>query len=221
MKHLFTFALLFFTTTTFAANIDVQRRDMKLASQVLLEKQVITTPIVAAANTIKTTYAGPTSTAAVVLTSFTAQPDVARLINITPTGTTGDVEACVITIAGTNINGAAITDTITFVADASSAVASSKAFKTVTSVTWPANCESGSFAATWTIGITDALGLKRCMDAAGHVAFAVFNNAYEGTRPTCVADVDEVEKNTCDINGTLDGAKNVELYFIQNFRCLP
>ncbi len=221
MKHLLTTFALLFATTTYAANIDVQRRDMKLASQVLLEKQTIVTPIVAAANTIKTTYAGPTSTAAVVLTSFTAQPDVARLINITPTGTTGDVEACVITIVGTNINGAPITDTITFVADAFSAVASSKAFLTVTSVTWPANCESGSFAATWTIGITDALGLKRCMDAAGHVAFAVFNNAYEGTRPTCVADADEVEKNTCDINGTLDGAKNVELYFIQNFRCLP
>ena len=220
MKNLFLILSLTFSTASFAA-IDVQRRDLKLASQVLLEKQVITTPIVATANAVLTTNAGPTSAAALVISSFTAQPDVARNITITPTGTTTDVESCVVTVAGTNILGGSISDTITFAANASTVGATTKAFKTVSSVSFPADCESGGFAATWTIGVGDVLGLKRCMDKAGHVAFAVFDGAYETTRPTCLADADEVEKNTCDINGTLNGAKDVELYFIQNFRCLP
>jgi hypothetical protein len=219
IKLFLLFAL--FTPSLFAANIDIQRRDVKFATQAMLEHQTITTPVIAITNRIKTTYAGPTSAAALVLSSFTAQPDVARNITITPTGTTGDVESCVITIAGTNILGAAITDTVTFAADASTIQSTTKAFLTVTSVSWPASCESGGYAATWVIGVGDVLGLKRCMDYAGNVAWASFNGAYETTRPTCIADADEVEKNTCDINGTLDGAKNVELYFVQNFRCLP
>ncbi len=219
MKNLFLILTMIFSTVAFARP-QVLRTDIKPASQVMLEKQTITTPILASANRVKTTYAGPTSAAALVLSSFTAQPDVPRNITITPTGTTTDVESCVITVAGTNYFDASITDTITFAANASTVGATTKAFKTVSSVSWPADCESGAFAATWTIGVGDVLGMKRCMDAAGHVAFATFNGAYEGTRPTCLADATHVESNTCDINGTLDGAKDVELYFIQNWRCI-
>lgn len=221
MKFLFAFlTIALFSFPSFGA-IDVQRRDMKLASQVLLEKQVIAIPEVADADQVLTTNDGPTSAAAVEITSFTAQPDVPRNITITPTGTTTDVESCNVTVTGTNIFGQTISEVLAFSANASTATAGAKAFKTVTSVAFAADCESGGFAATWTVGVGDVLGLKRCMDAAGHVAFAVFNGAYETTRPTCVADADEVEKNTCDINGTLDATKNVEIYFIQNFRCLP
>lgn len=194
--------------------------DMKYPTQAALEHQTITDAVLADNDRVKTTYAGPTSAAAVVLSSFTAQPDVPRNITITPTGTTGDVESCVITVAGTNIRGAAISETFTFSANDSTLVAGAKAFKTVTSVTWPADCESGGFAATWIVGVGDVLGLSKCIDNAGAVAWAVFDGAYEDTRPTCVADADEIEKNTCDINGTLNGAKDVELYYVQNFRCI-
>lgn len=217
----FTLLITFILSAYANAQINVQRRDMKLASQVLLEKQTITTPILASANRVLTTNDGPSSAAVKTITSFTAQPDVPRNITITPTGTTTDVESCNVTVTGTNFFDQTISEVLAFSANASTATAGAKAFKTVTSVSWAADCESGGFAATWTIGVGDVLGLKRCMDFAGHLVFAVFDGAYETTRPTCVADADEVEKNTCDINGTLNGAKDVELYFIQNFRCLP
>lgn len=216
MKFLFAFLTLFFTMTAQAYVVPTYR-DIKPATQAMLEYQRVAIPVVATTNYVKTTYAGPTSAAALTLSSFTAQPDVTRNITITPTGTTGDVESCVITISGTNINNHAITDTVTFAADASTVQATTKAFKTVSSVAWPASCESGGFAATWIIGVGDVLGLKKCMKQAGDVAWTVFDGVYEGTRATCIADADEVEKNTCDINGTLNGAKNVDFYFVQNY----
>lgn len=208
-------------TLTASAYVVPTYRDIKPASQQMIEKQSITTPIVALANRVVTTNAGPTSAATVTISTFAAQPDVARNITITPTGTTGDVESCVITVNGTNIYSRSISETITFAADASALVAGLKAFKTVSSVVFPANCESGGFAATWIVGVGDVLGLDKCMSNAGQVIQAVFDGAYESTRPTCVADADEVEKNTCDINGTLNGSKTVELYYMQNFACKP
>ena len=45
------------------------------------------------------------------------------------------------------------------------------------------------------------------------------DGVYEGTRPTCVADADEVEKNVCDPNTAANGSVDFTFYFIQNFRC--
>lgn len=196
-------------------------RDLKPATQVMLERQDFGTPIVATTNAVKTTYAGPTSAATVTLSSFTAQPDVPRNLTITPTGTTGDVESCVITVNGTNYFGRAISETFTFAADASTATVGAKAFKTVTSVVWPANCESGSFGATWIIGVGEKIGLKRCMAVAGDWAWSSIGGVYETTRATIVADADEVEKNTADFNGTMDGSARFLGTFVQNFACLP
>jgi hypothetical protein len=140
-------------------------------------------------------------------------------LTITPTGTTTDVESCVVTVSGTSILNKAITETFSFAANASTATVGVKAFKTVSSISFAADCESGTFAATWIVGVGDVLGLKACMAKAGHVIQTVFDGVYEGTRATCVADADEVEKNTCDINGTLNAAKDVEFFFMQNFAC--
>lgn len=194
-------------------------RDLKPATQVMLEHQRVAAPILALTNRIKTTYAGPTSAGAITLSSFTAQPDVPRNITITPTGTTGDVETCVIVVSGTDFLNGAITDTISFAANDSTLVSGVKAFKTVSSIVWPADCESGGFAATWIVGVGDVLGLKNCMAQAGDLAWTVFDGVFEGTRASCVADADEVSKNTCDINGTLNAAKNVDFYYVQNFAC--
>lgn len=198
-----------------------QFRDIKLPTQKVMELQTITNPIVATANRILTTNAGPTSAAALNITSFTAQPDVPRNITITPTGTTTDVESCVITITGTNFFGRSITDTITFAANANALVAGTKAFKTVTNVAFPADCESGGFAATWTIGVGEKLGAKRCMASPGHLVFSTIDGAYEATRATVTADSNEVEKNTFDFNGTMDGTSDFEAFFVQNFGCMP
>ena len=196
-------------------------RDIKPQTQVMLESQNFGSPIAATTNAVLTTNAGPTSAAAFSLSSVTAQPDVPRNLTITPTGTTGDVESCVITVAGTNIFGRSISESFTFAADASTAQVGNKAFKTVTSVSWPANCESGGFAATWIIGVGEKIGLKRCMDYSGDWVYSMVAGVYESTRATVVANATNVESNTADFNGTMNGSNAFIGRFIQNFRCLP
>lgn len=220
MKLLIFFVTMLMTLIA-SAYVAPQYRDLKLATQVLLEKQSFGSPIAASGTLVKSAYAGPTSTAAVTLTSFTTQPDVPRNIVITPGGTTGDIEACTIVVTGTNFYGATITENFAFLADASSAVTGNKAFKTVTSVLWPANCESGGFAATWSIGVGEKIGLKSCMAAAGDWAWSTVAGAYESTRATIAASSSAVESNTADFNGTMNGSNAFVGYYIQNFLCKP
>lgn len=219
-----TFSILFFILMVFVldarAYVAPQYRDFKMASQAMLERQSFGAPIVATTNYIKTTYAGPTSAAAVTLSSFTHQPDVPRNLTITPTGTTADVESCAIVVTGTNYLNKVITETFTFSADASTAQTGSKAFKTVTSVLWPANCESGGFAATWIIGVGEKIGLKSCMANAGDWVWSEVGGVYETTRATIAADASHVESNTADFNGTMDGTAVFLGFFVQNFACL-
>lgn len=203
------------------ARVERRDSDLKLPTQQMVEKQTITTPIVATTNRIKTTYAGPTSAAAVTLTSFTAQPDVPRNLTITPTGTTGDVEACVITVTGTDFYGSTITEDFTFLADASTAQTGSKAFKTVSSIAWPASCESGGYAATWIVGVGSKLGLNHCMASADHFFHAGLAGVKEATAPTVAASASVVASNTATLSGTLDGTKDVTLFYAQNYRCHP
>lgn len=220
MKLFLVFLTTLFTLVASAYVVPTQR-DLKPASQVMLERQDFGTPVAADDDRIKTTYAGPTSAAAVTLTSFTAQPDVPRNITITPTGTTTDVESCVITVTGTNYFGRTISETFTFAANDSTLVAGNKAFKTVTSVAWPANCESGGFGATWIIGVGEKIGLKRCMAIAGDWAWSSVGGVYETTRATIAASASAVESNTADFNGTMDGSARFLGTFVQNFACLP
>ncbi len=195
-------------------------QDVKLPTQQMIERQTVAAPIVATTNYIKTTYAGSTSSAAVTLSSFTHQPDVARNLTITPTGTTADVEACDIVVNGTNIFDHAITETFSFLANASTATVGAKAFKSVTSVVFPADCESGGFAATWVIGVGSALGIKRCIANAGDVIHANFDGASE-TVGTVTVSATAVESNTYTPTGTMNAAKNVIIDFFQNFGCFP
>jgi hypothetical protein len=125
----------------------------------------------------------------------------------------------VIVVAGTNYNGQSISENFTFAADASTAQTGSKAFKTISSVTFPANCESGSFAATWSIGYGEKIGIKHCLDQAGHIVFSTLNGAKEGTAPTMAVNATAVESNTADYNGTMNGSNDFELFYFQNFRC--
>lgn len=223
MRHFFSLLILFFTLFALdvRAYVVPTYRDLKPATQVMIERQSFGAPVVATTNYVKTTYAGPTSAAAVTLTSFTAQPDVPRNLTITPTGTTTDVESCVITVSGTNYYGAAISETFTFAADASTATVGNKAFKTVTSVVWPANCESGGFAATWIIGVGEKIGLKSCMANAGDWVWSEAAGVYETTRATIANHASAVESNTADFNGTMNGSSIFLGFYVQNFVCKP
>jgi hypothetical protein len=193
---------------------------VKLATQAVVDRQDFTNPLAATTTTILSAHAGGTAADAVTVTSFSGQPDVPRNLVITPGGTTTDIEDCVIVVSGTNIKNVAISEDFTFAANASSATTGAKAFKTVTSIVFPGNCESGGFAATWGVGLGEKLGLNKCMEAAGQVFFSTLNGAKEGTGPTMAASATAIESNTADFNGTMNGSNDFELFFIQNFRCL-
>jgi hypothetical protein len=141
-----------------------------------------------------------------------------RNVVITPGGTNGDVESCVVTVTGTNFFGNAMSETIPIGANQIGSTTGALAFKTVTQVDWPANCESGGFAATWYIGVGEKLGLKRCVDSAGHFLFSTLNGAKEATAPT-LAVGSSVQGNTSDFNGSMNTANDFELFFFQNFTC--
>jgi hypothetical protein len=225
MKKLFVFLIAVTTLTLTPAQaskpvVDRHWRDIKLPTQQVLERQTITNPIDADTNYVLETHAGATSAAAATVTTFNNQPDVPRNLTITPTGTTGDVESCVVTVTGTNIFNQTISETFSFSADASTATTGNKAFKTVTSAAWAANCESGGFGATWIIGVGAKLGLKRCMASAGDVIHAKFNGATESLGASA-GNASAVESNTYTPSGTMDGAKSVVVDFIQNFACFP
>lgn len=220
MKNILLVVLLFaFSVPAFCA-VKPYSSDAKFPSQKMVEAQAIVNPAAAGTTDILSANAGNTSAAAATVTTFVAQPDVPRNLVITPGTSTVDVAACTITVSGTNILNRSITEDFAFAGNASSATTGAKAFKTVTSIAFPANCEDGAFAATWSIGWGEKLGVKRCMDNAGDIFFSLLNGAKEATAPTMVIDNDEVEKNTADFNGTMNGSNDFVLYFMQNFRCL-
>lgn len=219
--QLFLFCFIFITTIFANAYVVPTYRDLKPATQVMIEKQNFGAPIATLATRVLNANAGATSTAQVTVTTFAAQPDVARNLVITPGGTTADVAACVITVNGTNYFNKAISETFTFTNDQSAAVTGNKAFKTVTSVVFPANCEDGTFAATWSVGVGEKIGLKSCMDNAGDWFQSLVAGAYEATRATVSVSATDVSLNTADFAGTMNGSNSFIGYFVQNFRCSP
>jgi len=221
MKFLIILMVSFFSVFASAAPVKRLAQDVKLPTQGVIEQQDFTNLLAASATRVLSGSAGATSAAIATITTFAAQPDSPRNITVIPTGTTGDVEACVVVVNGTNIFDAAISENFTFLADASTAQTGNKAFKTVTSVVFPANCESGGFAATWNVGIGEKIGLKRCMAETGAFIQSSLNGVYEATRATLAFSATAVEGNTADFSGTMNGTNDFKGYFVQNFGCFP
>ncbi len=145
--------------------------------------------------------------AVTTVTTFLAQPPYPRNITILPGGTTDDVKAASITVTGTNIRDEVITEAFAFLANATDPTVGAKAFKTVTSVSIPAQDGAG---ATFDVGWGDKLGLP-VMLTKNPLAEATLNGVWETTKPTVVADNDEIEKNTIDLHSALNGTA-VEIY---------
>lgn len=220
-RFLLLICALAFSTQTAMGAIRPYYQDIKLPSQQMVEKQTISNPAAAGTNQILSANAGATSGTAVTVTSFLAQPDVPRNVVITPGGTTADVAACTVVVSGTDFNGQSLSENFAFLANASTATTGSKAFKTVSSVVFPASCEDSPYNATWSVGYGEKLGLKKCMAAAGHVLFSTLNGDKEATGPTIAASASAVSGNTADFVGTMNGSNDFELFFIQNFACRP
>ena len=218
---LITFVLMFLVA--FNSNAAYKRYELnpKWPTDKSIHMQTITNPAAAGTADVLSANAGNSSAAAASVSSFVAQPDVPRNLVITPGGTTADVAACDVVVTGTDFFGASLSETFSFSANASTATTGTKAFKTVSSVSFPADCEDSPYGATWSIGYGEKLGLNRCMDNAGDILFSLLNGAKEGTAPTMAKNVSAVSGNTADFNGTMNGSNDFVLYFFHNYRCNP
>ena len=144
-----------------------------------------------------------------IVTTGLNHPSVARNITATAGGTGGDIKAIQVVLAGEDIEGNAIAETLpVFTVDTPGTVAGAKAFKKVTSVTIPAHDGTG---ATTAIGFGDIIGLRRKL-ARDTIKDAWLGGTIEGTAPTGVADVDEICKNTADLNSALNATQVIVEY---------
>ncbi len=137
------------------------------------------------------------------VTTFAAQPDTPRNLIITPTGTTADVAAGDVVVTGTNVLDEVITESFTFLANASTVTVGAKAFKSVTSILIHAQDGAG---ATWDVGVGDELGLSRVMENAPPVVEAALGTTLEGTSPT-VTGGPTIEESTVNLNSAHNGTQ--------------
>lgn len=135
-------------------------------------------------------------------TTMLAQPPQARQLTFTPSAS---ADAGNILVTGTDIDNNTITDTVA--TSTTSAVVSAKAFKTVTSVTYP--IDDGAI--TWDAGWNEKIGLSLKL-ASAPFHLEKFNGVVEiATNGTFSTNATDVSKNMYDPNGNLDGAKALQL----------
>lgn len=148
-----------------------------------------------------TTIANVTPTAGVarvILSASITSPDECRgLVVKAPTSYSGVVD-----VTGTNMAGDVITEA--FSLSGTSTTTGTKAFKTVTHIEVPANEQIQ-------VGTSDKLGLPY-MSAYTIVLDSYLDNTREGTAATVARDADELEKNTVDLNSSLNN-KQVDVFF--------
>jgi len=202
----------------FAQNaFSVQRlpQDIKLPSQKVLEYEIISDLVALDDNGILDDNAGAGASASVTVSTFLAQPDYPRNIVVTPGGTTADVRAGDVTVNGTDAKGSAISETFSFLANASTVVVGAKAFKTVTSVVFP--LEDSPYGATWDVGWGDKIGLDKCLDSTAFVIKAFIGSTAETITTTASATV--LSSNGFTPTNVANGTRDYEILYIQNYRC--
>lgn len=222
MKNFVYLMLLILFSAHIMAGTPVRRlfQDVKLPTQGVLEHQSWTAPATTSTGYIFANLA-ISSTAAVTKTTGITNPDVARNILIQTDTSTASVSTCSAVVTGTNYFDQSINETITVSTNSAASFVGNKAFKTVSSVAFPASCANSPYTATWSVGVGTKLGLKRCMSNAGQWVFGIANSAYESTRATIASSTSSVESNTSSFNTAPNAVKNFEGYFIQNFSCFP
>lgn len=146
-----------------------------------------------------------------VITTGITQPDVPRNVTATAGGTAGDIKAVQVTVTGTNVEGAVISETLpVFTVDTAGTVVGSKAFATVTSYSVPAMDGTG---ATVAIGTGSKLGMPTRL-ARNSVLAAHLNGTKEGVAPTVVVSSTAVESNMVTLNSALNGNPVVIDYYL-------
>lgn len=157
--------------------------------------------------------AATATAAASVVTAGLANPDVPRTVTATPGGTTANVLAVSVIIKGTSIEDAVITETLpAFTVGSGASVTGLKAFKTITSVTFPVI----GAATSATIGTSSALALNHRI-MANVILMAFLGLVREATLPTVTVDVINIENNTITLASALNGSP-VDVLFVAYIR---
>jgi hypothetical protein len=100
------------------------------------------------------------------------------------------------------------------------AITGNFAFKTVTSVSFPASCESGGFSIRWSLGIGVKFGLKSCVGTPGDLAWTEAGGVFEATRATMATQGStSVRASTVQFNGTVNGIGIWKAVYFQNYAC--
>jgi hypothetical protein len=138
---------------------------------------------------------------------------IARKLLITVTADTGNDTMGTLNIVGTDIAGAALTETIAPVAAGS--VETLNAFKTVTSITgagWVIGGGAGTEDAI-KIGTSESLGLPDKLSDTAQVLCASLAGVKEATAPAVVVHATTLAKNTVNLNSALGGTA-VKIYYV-------
>lgn len=148
--------------------------------------------------------AQPSSGATVVTTGIT-NPVTPRTVRIkgNQASCTGDV-----IVVGTDIRGGAITDTIA--AAGTSAVAGTRAFKTITSITIPTR---GAPSDTISLGPGPAVGRSRAMPTDLGIG-GTMDGVFEATRPTFGSSATVISLNTVSFNTAFNGARDYKVSYV-------
>lgn len=139
------------------------------------------------------------------VTTAITNPDVPRNVTVkgNAVGIAGDV-----VITGTNILDEEITETIAL--SGSSEVVGNSAFKTVTNIHLPAKTnESGD---TVSVGIGKKVGIPHIVYNAGCLLVKLLDGSTDSGSLT--VDDDEIEKNVFAINGTPNGTRKLDLFYL-------
>lgn len=223
MRPLLILATLFATANAFAA-LEPHYQDIKLPTQQMVEKQSWAAPIAARSTFVMNGMAGPTSSAALTISSgfSTATMDFARNLILQGSGSTFNAQAsCAVVVSGTDYLNHSISETLTIPAGSSSVVTGSKAFYTVASVAFPAGCIAApNPTINYYLGVGVKLGLKRCMADAGGWFHSTTSGTKDVTAATIAADASVVSLNTIQTNSAPNASRNFDAYFMQNFACV-
>jgi|GEM_PF-2239838 len=139
------------------------------------------------------------------VTTGITQPDFPRIVTIKGNG--ANVAGNVV-ITGTDIAGNAITDTIA--ASGSSEVLGTKAFATITNIHLPAYAVADT--ETISIGRGNKIGIPTRIKNTAQVLIKNFDGAADSGTVTAGA---SVSQSIFAPNGTMNGTKILELYFVE------
>lgn len=223
-KFLIAMLVLVSTSEAHAAPNFLKRffQDIKLPSQQVLEKDTFSSPLAQDTGRILSHVAGPTSAAASIVSSFSAQPDMARNLIVTAeiNGAAADLSNCLVNVAGLDIRGRQISENFDVRSSTYSAVTGNFAFKSVTAVNFPAGCEAGGFSVKWNVGMGVKFGLRSCQNGGGDVAWTSTGGIFDATRATiATGGSTSVQASTLQFNQSPNGVAVYNAYYVNNFRC--